>query len=58
AWSSPIVDPFLPDHQDEVIPDLLEKVKESWVDLQGKHRSQHHKDYLEMYSKHHYLEYE
>ncbi|GKF90859.1 hypothetical protein Tco_0274560, partial [Tanacetum coccineum] len=45
---SPIEDPFLLDHQVEVVPDLLEKVEESWVDLQGKRRSQHHKDYLDI----------
>ncbi|GJR29484.1 hypothetical protein Tco_1105716 [Tanacetum coccineum] len=39
AWPSPIEDPFLPDHQDEVVQDLLERVEESWVDLGEEERN-------------------
>ncbi|GJS27452.1 hypothetical protein Tco_0488072 [Tanacetum coccineum] len=42
---SSLRDLFLPDHQDEVVPDLLEQIEESWVDLQGKlHYNNIHND--------------
>ncbi|GJT15345.1 hypothetical protein Tco_0874051 [Tanacetum coccineum] len=47
-----------PNHQLEVVPDLLERVEESWVDLQVKHKSQHHKDYPDIQSYGYYDEYE